>query len=97
MPTKAVNDPESLAISALLFLSAETETLSRFLALTGLDPSDIRAAAQDRQFLLAVLDFLMTDEPALIAFAAAEGLAPEAIAASYHRLKRDIDPGYDLF
>ena len=61
------HDPEGLAIAALLFIAAETETLSRFLELTGLDPGDVRAAAADQRFLLAVLDFLMADEPLLLA------------------------------
>ena len=45
---------ESLAITALAFLAAEPERLGRFLALTGIGPESIRAAAHQPQFLLAV-------------------------------------------
>ena len=93
----AAPDPESLAISALLFIGAETETLSRFLALTGLDPGDIRAAASDQKFLLAVLDFLMGDEPLLLAFAASETLAPEEIVAAHRRLLKAVDPAHEHY
>ena len=61
---------ESLAIQALAFLAAEPERLSRFLAVTGIGPHEIRAAARESQFLVGVLDYLAGDEPLLIAFSA---------------------------
>ena len=90
-------DPEALAISALLFIAAETDTLSRFLELTGLDPGDVRAAATDKRFLLAVLDFLMADEPLLLAFAASETLTPETVVAAYRKLHKAVDPAYEAY
>jgi Protein of unknown function (DUF3572) len=44
---------ESLAIAALAFLAAEPGRLGRFLALTGIGPESIRAAAHQPQFPLA--------------------------------------------
>jgi hypothetical protein len=65
-----VNAAESLAIEALSFLVENPESLARFLALTGLDPTDIRAMAHERAFLGAVLDYLAGDQGLLAAFAA---------------------------
>ncbi|HRK25590.1 MAG TPA: DUF3572 family protein, partial [Beijerinckiaceae bacterium] len=61
-------DPEALAIDALGFIAGDAERLGRFLALTGLGPGTLRAAAADPAFLIRVLDYLAEDESALIAF-----------------------------
>lgn len=97
MKSAAPTDAEGLAIAALVFIAAETETLSRFLELTGIDPGDVRAAAQDQRFLLAVLDFLMADEPLLLAFAASDGLKPENIVAAHRKLHRAVDPAHEAY
>ena len=47
--------------------------------LTGVDPGEIRARLGDPGFQLAVLDHLAGDEALLVAFAAAEGIPPEAV------------------
>ncbi len=73
-------DPEALATSALAFLAADPERLGRFLATSGLDPSNIRSASRNPNFLPSVLDHLMTDDRLLIAFAESENIRPETIA-----------------
>jgi len=77
---------EQLAVSALGFLAAEPDRLSRFLSLSGLGPQNLRAAAADPAFLASVLDYLLSDEPLLLAFAAAQEQAPETIAAARRAL-----------
>lgn len=87
MPLKAaVPDPEELAIAALHFLAEDAERLGRFLALTGIDPGSIRAAAGEPHFLASVLEHLLNDEALLMAFAANNRLAPEAVARAHARL-----------
>jgi Protein of unknown function (DUF3572) len=61
---------ERLAVAALAFIAEEPERLGRFLALTGIGPESIRAAAHEPRFLLGVLDHLAGEEPLLLAFAA---------------------------
>jgi hypothetical protein len=70
---------EHLAIAALGFIAAEPERLDRFLALTGIAPASIRAAAREPQFLVGVLDHLMGEERLLLAFAAENDVDPEAV------------------
>ena len=65
-----------LAIAALGFIAGEPERLGRFLAVTGIGPDSIRAAARERRFLLGVLDHLAADEPLLLAFAAENAIDP---------------------
>jgi hypothetical protein len=69
----------ALAIAALTFLAGETERLERFLALTGLGPQSLRAAAREPGFLLGVLDHVASDESLLLAFANENGIDPEDV------------------
>ena len=73
-------DAETMAVEALNFLAADATRLVRFLDLSGLDPTSIRAAARDAGFLAGVLDYVNTDEALLMAFADASGINPSAVA-----------------
>ena len=70
---------EDIAVKALTLLVSDPERLARFLALTGLGPDTIRAAAGSPGFLAAVLDHVVHDEDLLVSLAGEIGLAPEAI------------------
>jgi hypothetical protein len=76
----------ALAIEALSYPASDPEQMSRFLALTGIDPGAIRAAARDANFLAGVLDYVCGDERLLVAFAGHAGVAPEEIAKARHAL-----------
>lgn len=79
-------DAEILAVSALAHIAADDERLQRFLAVTGLDPSNLRAEAGKPGFAAGVLDYVCADEALLIGFSAERGLAPEAVASAQRRL-----------
>ena len=68
-----------IGLSALLHISQDTENIGVFMAQTGVEVDDLRAAAQRPEFLAAVLEFLCANEPLLLAFAANEGLAPQIV------------------
>ena len=70
---------ETLAIAALNFLAAEPERLGHFMALCGIGPDELRAAATEPNFLAGVLDHIGSDDSLLIAFASQENLKPEAV------------------
>jgi hypothetical protein len=76
----------ALAIEALSYLANDPEQMSRFQALTGIDPGAIRAAARDPNFLAGVLDYVCGDERLLIGFAGHAGVAPEEIGRARHAL-----------
>lgn len=82
----AETEPEVVALGVLAWLSGESELLSRFLALSGLQMSQIAEVAGDPGFLGGVLDFIMGNEADLLRFAADSGTAPEAVAAAWQRL-----------
>jgi hypothetical protein len=71
---------ETLAIQALTYLAGEPERLARFLALTGIGPDSLRAAAREPSFLAGVLDHLASDEALLTQFAAQAQVDPLAVA-----------------
>jgi Protein of unknown function (DUF3572) len=77
---------ESLAASALTFLAADPERLSRFLSLTGLGPHNLRDAAEDPTFHASVLEYMLADEELLLRFAADSGIGPEKIALAHQAL-----------
>ena len=77
---------EELAIQALSFIAADGDRLGRFLAITGIGPGEIRAAAQEPGFLLGVLDYLAGDEGLVTAFAAELSIDPADIARAHAAL-----------
>jgi hypothetical protein len=70
---------ETLAVTALAYLASEPEALGGFLATTGIGPDQIRAAARDPEFLSGVLDYFLSDEALLIAFAKSQDIDPSEI------------------
>jgi len=77
---------QSMTIAALTFLAADRERLTRFLSVTGLGPHNLREAAADPSFCGSVLDYLLADEPLLLAFAADAGFAPGDVALAHQGL-----------
>jgi hypothetical protein len=80
----------ALAQSAFLFLVADDERLGSFVALSGFDTSDARAAAASPGFLAGVLAHLLADESLLVAFAEGEGVHPLSVPLAYR-----VIPGGD--
>jgi Protein of unknown function (DUF3572) len=79
-------DAEEIAIQALGFLAGDPEKLERFLALTGLGPENLRAAASEPHFLGQVMDHLAGDESLLLAFAANLGVQPTQVMQAQQML-----------
>jgi hypothetical protein len=87
--TIQASDAQAIAIEALSFLAGDPERLGRFLAVTGLGPENLRAAAAGPGFLAQVLHYLAQDEALLLAFAANGGHRPERVSQAHRALTRD--------
>jgi Protein of unknown function (DUF3572) len=74
---------EGLAIQALTFIAGDGERLGRFLAVTGIGPSEIRATSREPRFLAGVLEYLASDEKLAAAFALDAGCHPSDIAKAH--------------
>jgi hypothetical protein len=82
---------ESLAVQALAFLATDPDRLGRFLAVTGIAPDAIRAAATEPGFLAGVLDHILADERLLLAFADQAEIPPEAVGRARSGLGRPYE------
>ena len=82
---------EMMAIRALGWIAADDELAGAFLGASGAAADDLRERAADPEFLGFVLDFLLADEAALLAFCEAPGTAPDAPMRARAHL-----PGGDL-
>ncbi len=79
-------EAERLALDALGFLAADEDRLFRFLDATGLRPETLREAAGAPDFLTAVLDYVVSDEPLMLHLAAALTIKPERIMEAKQKL-----------
>ncbi len=77
---------ENVAVAAFSFITGDEERLSRFLAVSGLRPDTIRDAASSPGFLSGILDYVVSDEPLLIALAQELDAKPEHIALAHQTL-----------
>jgi Protein of unknown function (DUF3572) len=86
VPQPTRDAAETLAIQALAFIAEDPESLSRFLAASGLSVEQIRAAARQPDFLAGVLDHMLGDEKLLLAFAQSADLDPAIVARAANAL-----------
>lgn len=89
-PNLTAETAETLALAGLSFLAEDGPRLGRFLALTGIDPDQLRAAAGAPETLLAVLDHLLGDESLLLVFTASKGVAPDTVYPARLALARSL-------
>lgn len=79
-------DPEMLALQALRWVLQDEDRAQRLLALTGLDPRQLRSGLEDPAMLSSLLGFLSNHEPDLIACADAIGVTPDLLTAAANEL-----------
>lgn len=77
----------TMALRALLWTLNEPDRAARMLAVTGLDPGDLRARAEEPALLGAVLAFLEAHEPDLLACAAGLDVSPAALVRAREQLE----------
>ncbi len=82
------DEAETLAIRGLTFLGTDPQRLSRFFALTGSQPGELRVLAADAAFLSAVIEYFLADESLLLVAASDLGVAPEAFATAHEILTK---------
>lgn len=81
-------DAAALALHALTWTLGEPMRAERLLTLTGLTPDDLRTRADSAPVLAAVLGFLESHEPDLLACAAALSTKPTTLVMARERLDR---------
>lgn len=68
---------EKVAVTALVWIAERDELASSFLGASGASADDLRERAVDPEFLGFVLDFLLSDEEALLSFCDDANLKPD--------------------
>ncbi len=91
-PMRAQEAAQAVAILALTFLAQDMERVGGFLAQSGLGPGDLRARAGEPVFGAAVLGYLLSNEPLLLAFAADAKLRPQDVVHAHDVLNPPLDP-----
>jgi hypothetical protein len=87
----AQESADALALQVFGWLLDRPALRDAFLQETGAQPSDLPALVTSRQFLAAVMDFLLADDRRVLDFCADNELPPHAILRARIRL-----PGGDL-
>ena len=85
---------KALAGDLLLWMAAEPAVLGAFLGATGLAPADLRGRLDDPDLARAVLEYLLADEPLLMAACQALNLPPETPARAAHALGGGPGPNW---
>ena len=91
-PAFALANPEALALRAFGFIGGRPAERESFLSRCGLSPADLARRPVRSEHLVAALDFLIANEPALLAFSAVLDLTPDA-AYEARRLVRQSSSG----
>jgi hypothetical protein len=78
-----IEEAETLAVAAFSAITGDEERMSRFMAISGLRPDTIRQAAASPRFFAAILEYVVSDEPLLIALAAELSVKPERLMGAH--------------
>lgn len=79
----SLDEAENLAVAAFSAIMGDEERMSRFMAISGLRPDTIRAAAESPRFFAGVLEYVVSDEPLLIALATEMNVKPERLMGAH--------------
>lgn len=82
----ALSNPQTVAIRALGFLAGNRSEFDLFLSGTGLSEDDLNRHPIRREYLTAILDFLIMNEPALLRFSRAVEVSPEVAYEARRKL-----------
>jgi hypothetical protein len=81
-----LKNAETIALNVLGFLVESPQAMERLMNQSGLDLSTIRKRAVDREFLAAVVDFLMANEELLVDFCESRRVDPKTVQMAAHDL-----------
>ncbi|SCA55337.1 conserved hypothetical protein [Candidatus Terasakiella magnetica] len=77
---------EVIALQAITFISSEERALHGFLAQSGAGIDDLQSNLTDPAFLAGILDFLLSDESALLVFCEQAEIEPQLIVSARRAL-----------
>ena len=88
MSAASPNDPAAIALRALAATLSDQRLAERFISLSGIEPPELRQRAGDPLVLAALLRFLESHEPDLLAVAERIAVEPRVLVQSRIALER---------
>lgn len=79
VPMLSEERAQEIAGNALGFVASDRAMIQALLDVSGLDLADLRQAAERPEFAIFLLDFVLLDDDRVLAFAASQGIKPEAV------------------
>ena len=93
-PPRMTDDvAEAVALQAIAYLMADDELMAGFLAASGCATDELKRRLKDRGFLAGALDYLLSDDSVVIAFARQIDVAPETPLLARERLTHTASAG----
>jgi hypothetical protein len=77
---------ETIGLKGVGFLASSEDDLLRFMGISGVGLDELRERAGEPEVLIAVIDFLLSEDALLTAFCEAESLTPQMVHLAQHRL-----------
>jgi hypothetical protein len=81
---------EIIALQALVHILDDYTTQKLFLDRTGLDETTLRTRVKDRDHLVGILDYMLTDESLLTTFCNKCKVSPENAVKAWKTLSKPI-------
>lgn len=81
------DEAEIIALKSITFLAEDPQRLLRFMSLTGIKFQELSENAGQVSCLIAVLEYLRSDESLLLMFASNHGLSVKAISEAKNILE----------
>jgi hypothetical protein len=76
----------TIALKGLAYLANSESSLDSFLDLSGADRDTLRARADEPEFLVSLLDFMLANEELLVGFCDRESIDVRAVHMARHAL-----------
>lgn len=77
---------KELADAALQYLAQNPSQLAEFMIQSGIDPQSLRSLVGTSGFAHGLIDYVVSNEPLLLAVAAQNNLRPETLVATWAKL-----------
>ena len=82
-PTLSLKDLAGLCLD---HLAKNPEQLAEFMVQSGISPADLRGLVGTQGFAHGLIDYVVSNEPLLVAVAAQNQLKPESIVSAWAKL-----------
>ena len=83
VPTPTVKEVADLCLE---HLAQNPEQLAEFMVQSGIDPRSLRGLIRTDSFAHGLIDYVVSNEPLLVAVAAENSLSPETITRAWAKL-----------